>query len=144
LEGVQFCYRERPIKHESWIEISELSIQDDYTMMMRIQDEVDYFSDLADKFPDYFNVKMIGLCRWLTADEDSYKDLLAKFESLEEDFESQTAQQLASQDLRLAHMDTFLNIHVFPNMLVNDRYQRDLLTISAGGSIPSLKRSWLG
>jgi hypothetical protein len=41
LEGVQFCSRERPIKHESWIEISELSIQDDYTMMMRIQDEVD-------------------------------------------------------------------------------------------------------
>jgi predicted solute-binding protein len=97
-------FTEKLAKHESWIEISELSIQDDYTMMMRIQDEVDYFSDLADKFPRYFNVKMIGLYCCLTEDENFDEDLLDKFESREEKFEShifRTAQQLVSLDLRL-------------------------------------------
>jgi hypothetical protein len=104
LEGVQFCHRERPTEHESWIEINELDIHDVYTMMMRIQDKVEYFSDLADEFPRYFNVKMIGLYYCLTADENFDKDLLDKFESREEKFEShifKMAQQLVSLDLRL-------------------------------------------
>jgi hypothetical protein len=97
-------FTEKLAKHESWIEINELDIHDVYTMMMRIQDKVEYFSDLADEFPRYFNVKMIGLYYCLTADENFDKDLLDKFESREEKFEShifKMAQQLVSLDLRL-------------------------------------------